>query len=205
MFGKSGYRLVRIEGAEALNEIAHMRFDAYDDAGLLDGSCADVLVDKYDHLEHSYIIGVTVDDIIVGTIRLQTVDKHQSVSVSMDVFGDLLQDKIDQGLRIADVGRMCTHKHCRLSLGKLLVQIYFAYAKYIRADISVGSSIKRHVPFYKHFGKVDVVSDARMHPTLVEPRYLMMLDHRKVGYKADLPEFDFESLIPEAAPHPAWT
>ena len=94
------YRLA--ETQEDKDTIYRLRYRAYLNEGAIEPNRDQKITDKFDDMPNSWIFGVYLDGRLASSIRLSISSPEHSMCPSVDVFGDYLQQEVDQGKVMVD-------------------------------------------------------------------------------------------------------
>lgn len=161
--------------------IFKLRYEAYLEEGHIDEINEARLSDEFDLLPETSIYGITLDEKLIASIRLNLIGTQRKASIVYETFPDYLDPIIDHGEKIVGVSRLavrCKNKTERkdtILYTLKLADVFFNVSNADRVAITVRES---HIPFYKRYG-FDLISEPRFYPETSTPLNLMMMDLRK--------------------------
>src|SRR5467141_4597123 len=90
------YRLAQTP--QEKEEIYHLRYRAYLREGAIRPSDDERVTDQYDEAPNAWTFGVYFQDVLHSSIRVSVLTSEWRMSPSVELFGDVLHPKLDQGL-----------------------------------------------------------------------------------------------------------
>src|SRR5882724_9331277 len=97
------YRLA--ETPEEKDEIYRLRYRAYLREGAIQPTSDQRVIDQYDEAPNAWTFGVYFQDVLHSSIRVSVLTSEWRMSPSVELFGDVLHPKLDQGLVFIDSTR----------------------------------------------------------------------------------------------------
>src|ERR1700716_4227049 len=94
------YRLA--ETPEEKDKIYRLRYRAYLREGAILPSESERVTDRYDDLPNNWTFGIYVHGELYSSIRISVLTSEWRLSPSVDLFGDVLHPKLDEGLVFID-------------------------------------------------------------------------------------------------------
>lgn len=160
--------------------VFRLRYEAYHDLGHICGNDEGSLSDEYDHVPGSSIYGVTMDGVLVSTIRLGVLSGSETSSITYDVFKDYLDPILTGGETIAHGSRLatrCADAAARRNAVLYTLSLAAIYSAKMRADRGAIIVRESHVPFYRRHG-FELVDGPRFYHETRTPLSLMMIGLR---------------------------
>jgi hypothetical protein len=138
------------------------------------------LSDRYDYAGDVYLLGLYVNSELASSIRLHVASKEQHKFPSREVFGDVLESKLDAGQILIDCTRFVADEH----LSRIYPELPYATlrfcmlaAEHFNADHLVTAAGASHQAFYRRALTYKPVSEPRAHPDLATSVRLMTLHY----------------------------
>ena len=103
LFDRVDYR--PIETPEEKDHLYAMRYKAYTRGGLIPLSGSERYSDSYDDAPNAWTFGIYVDGELYSSIRLHVLTSEQRMSCTTDLFGDVLNPRLDRGEVFIDPAR----------------------------------------------------------------------------------------------------
>ena len=168
------YRLART--AEEKDEIYRLRYRAYLREGAVSPAPDERVFDHYDDLPNCWIFGVYVDGHLCSSIRIHIATPAWRKSPSVDVFGDVLHPKLDEGLVFVDSTRFVADPDKARSwtaLPYVTVRLGSMAGVHFDADYGLAMVRPEHQAFYHRVFLHETWGPPRLFPGLVKPVGLM--------------------------------
>jgi hypothetical protein len=182
LFDRVDYRL--IETPEERDSVYLMRYRAYLHGGLISPSESRRIVDHYDDAPNAWIFGIYLDGELCSSIRLHVLTSEGRMSYSTELFGDVLDSRLDRGEVFIDPARFAADPEKAKRFPELpYVTLRLAYlaCDYFNADTGLAMVRTDHEAFYRR---------VFLHETISEPRAFPGWHSRKVVLMAS----DFRML-----------
>lgn len=171
------YRLA--ETQEDKDTIYRLRYRAYLNEGAIEPNRDQKITDKFDDMPNSWIFGVYLDGRLASSIRLSISSPEYSMCPSVDVFGDYLQQEVDQGKIMVDPTRFVADPDFAGQFPELpyiTLRLCFVACSYFNADLGLATVRAEHRSFYKRLFNHQPLSPPRIYPGLTKPICLMAVD-----------------------------
>jgi hypothetical protein len=171
------YRLA--ETQEDKETIYRLRYRAYLNEGAIEPNRDQKITDRFDDMPNSWIFGVYLDGRLASSIRLSISSPEYSMCPSVDVFGDYLQQEVDQGKIMVDPTRFVADPDLAGQFPELpyiTLRLCFVACSYFNADLGLATVRAEHRSFYKRLFNHQPLSPPRIYPGLTKPICLMAVD-----------------------------
>lgn len=171
------YRLA--ETQEDKETIYRLRYRAYLNEGAIEPNRDQKISDRFDDMPNSWIFGVYLDGRLASSIRLSISSPEYSMCPSVDVFGDYLQQEVDQGKIMVDPTRFVADPDLAGQFPELpyiTLRLCFVACSYFNADLGLATVRAEHRSFYKRLFNHQPLSPPRIYPGLTKPICLMAVD-----------------------------
>jgi N-acyl-L-homoserine lactone synthetase len=171
------------ETDEERDAIYRLRYEAYLREGAIAPSFGRRLSDEFDDLDNAWIVGVSIDGALVGSMRIHVATPEHPHLVAARIFPEYINPELAAGRIIVDPTRFvidvdAARKFPELSY--LTVRTGHMAAEHFGADIVLATVRAEHQAFYKRvFGHV-VVCEPRPYLSLLKPLSLMLLDYPRM-------------------------
>ena len=103
LFDRLDYRLV--ETPEDRDAVYAMRYRAYLHGGLISPNASQRIVDTYDDAPNAWIFGIYLDGELCSSLRLHVLTSEWRMSYTTELFGDVLNARLDRGEVFVDPAR----------------------------------------------------------------------------------------------------
>ena len=170
------YRLM--ETPEEKDCIYLMRYRAYMHGGLISPSEARRIIDSYDDAPNAWIFGIYVDGELCSSLRLHILTSESRMSYSTELFGDVLNSRLDRGEVFVDPARFAAdpEKSQRFQeLPYLTLRLAYLACDHFNADTGLAMVRTDHQAFYRR---------VFLHETIAEPRAFPGWHSKKVALMA---------------------
>lgn len=161
-----------------LDAVSNIRYRSYVSVGLIDKNPTEMFADKYENSLGAQTYAVSLNGVIVSSIRLHTLSKKHAISATYDAFTDHLKPLIDSGNVIVDGARFVVDpdlKSNRLKVARVTLDIAATAARQANANFGVAAIQETHTRFYETAGNFKKASEARMYGGLKKPFMLVMV------------------------------
>ncbi|MGY3602495.1 hypothetical protein [Bradyrhizobium sp. Leo121] len=168
------YRLA--ETPEEKDEIYRLRYRAYLREGAIQPSADERVVDQYEDAPNAWTFGVYVHGELYSSIRISVLTSEWRMSPSVELFGDVLHPKLDQGLVFIDSTRFVADPEKARNFPELpyvTVRLGSTAGVHFNADYGLAIVRAEHMAFYRRVFLHEVWSQPRLYPGLVKPVGLM--------------------------------
>ena len=182
LFDRVDYRL--IETPEERDAVYLMRYRAYLHGGLISPTESQRIIDTYDESRNAWLFGIYIDGELCSALRLHVLTSDCRMSYSTELFGDVLDSRLDRGEVFVDPARFAAdpEKSQRYQeLPYLTLRLAYLACDYFSADTGLAMVRTDHHAFYRR---------VFLHETLTEPRAFPGWHSRKVILMAS----DFRAL-----------
>ena len=166
-------------------EIFRLRYKAYVRDGTIRPTASGVLLDRYDETGNCFLLGLYIDNELASSIRLHVVSPTNPVSLSLEMFHDVVQPKLDAGKIIIDASyAVADERIARVhrELPYATLRPCMLAARYFCADYILAAARTEHQSFYRRAFDCDLICEPRPYPLLAKPFGLMAVHYRS---KAD--------------------
>ena len=178
------YRLM--ETPEEKDSIYLMRYKAYLHGGVTAPCQSERVSDHYDDAPNAWMFGIYVDGELCSSLRLNVVTSECRISGSVDLFGDVLHPRIDQGEVFIDPLRLAALPEKARQfpeLPYLTVRLAYMACEYFNADTGLALVRAEHQAFYRRVFMSEVIGEPRSFPGFLPKVALMASDYRVVREK----------------------
>lgn len=158
------YRLARTP--QEKDEIYHLRYRAYLREGAVEPSASQRVTDHHDSAPNVWTFGVYINGELYSSVRISVLTSEWRMSFSVDIFGELLNPRLDRGEIIIDPARFVADpdKVKRFpELPYVTLRLAYLACEYFNADVGLAIVRAEHQAFYRR---------VFMHKTIAEPRFL---------------------------------
>lgn len=173
---------VPAETSEQKEEIYHLRYEANLREGSIEAHPDQRLVDKFDEDRVSINYGIYIDNQLLAALRILILHPHTSFSPLLEVFEDVLLERIKKDGPLIDGNRFVvnyTHARSYPQLPYVTLRLSTMAADHIGANYMVGAVRTEHVAFYRREWGAEALCEPRPYPTLVKPLSLIFVPYRK--------------------------
>jgi len=156
--------------------IYRLRYRAYLREGAIEPSADLRVTDQYDDAPNAWIFGVYFHGELYSSIRISVVTPEWRMSPSVEVFGDLLHPKLDQGLVFIDSTRFVADPEKARNFPELpyvTVRLGSTAGVHFNADYGLALVRPEHMAFYRRTFLHEAWSEPRLLSGLVKPVGLM--------------------------------
>jgi len=168
------YRLAKTP--EEKEAIYRLRYRAYLREGAILPSADRRVVDQYDEAPNARVFGVYLHGELHSSIRISVLTSEWRMSPSVEVFGDILHPKLDQGMVFIDSTRFVAApdkaRNCP-ELPYVTVRLGSTAGVYFNADYGLALVRPEHMAFYRRVFLHEVWSEPRLLSGLIKPVGLM--------------------------------
>ena len=178
------YRLM--ETPEEKDCIYLQRYKAYLHGGVTAPSETERVSDHYDDAPNAWMFGVYVDGELCSSLRLNVVTSDCRISGSVDLFGDVLHPRLDQGEVFVDPLRLAALPEKARQfpeLPYLTVRLAYLACEHFNADTGLALVRAEHQAFYRRVFMSEVIAEPRSFPGFLPKVALMASDYRVVREK----------------------
>ncbi len=157
-------------------EIYNLRYRAYLREGAIRPSADERVTDRYDEVPNSWVFGVYFHGELYSSIRVTVLTPDQRVSPSLDVFGDILQPKLDQGFSFIDSTRFVADPGKVRNFPELpyvTARLGSTAGVHFNADYGLAPVRPEHQAFYRRIFLQETWCEPRLYPGLVKAVGLM--------------------------------
>lgn len=175
------YRLM--ETPEEKDSIYLMRYKAYLHGGVTAPSESQRVTDHYDDAPNAWMFGIYIDGELCSSLRLNVVTSDCRISGSVDLFGDVLHPRIDQGEVFIDPLRLAALPEKARQFPEipyLTVRLAYMACEHFGADTGLALVRAEHQAFYRRVFLSEVIAEPRSFPGFLPKVALMASDYRAV-------------------------
>lgn len=180
----------RVESVEDVEEIGQFRARSYKQSKMMDPEGP--IVDDIDFHSHARIFAIYHREHLVSTIRLHHVVSQERYGTSYDVFPDMLDPLLDQGLTFIDSVRHASDPDLtsELPMPFLTLRLAVMATHYFGADYALASVRREHFAFYRRAFGATQLTVARQHKDYGIPLGLFATG-REAMYERIIERFPF--------------
>jgi hypothetical protein len=168
------YRLA--ETPEQKEAIYNLRYRAYLREGAVRPSAAQRVTDPYEDAPNAWTFGVYFQGELYSSIRVSVLTSEWRMSPSVELFGDILHPRLDEGQIIIDSTRFVADPEKARNFPELpyvTVRLGSMAGVYFNADFGLAIVRPEHHAFYRRVFLHEAWSEPRLYPGLVKPVGLM--------------------------------
>jgi len=168
------YRLA--ETPEEKEEIYRLRYRAYLREGAIQPTSDQRVTDQYEDAPNAWTFGVYVQGELYSSIRVSVLTSEWRMSPSVELFGDVLHPKLDQGLVFIDSTRFVADPEKARNFPELpyvTVRLGSMAGVHFNADFGLAIVRAEHQAFYRRLFLQETWCEPRLYPGLVKPVGLM--------------------------------
>ncbi len=171
------YRLA--ETQQEKEDIYSLRYRAYLREGAIEPSVSRRVTDRYEDLPNAWTFGVFLDGELYSSVRISVLTSEWRMSCSTEIFGEILQPRLDRGEIIVDPARFVADpdKVKRLpELPYLTLRLAYLACEYFNADVGLAIVRAEHQAFYRRVFMHKTIAEPRLLPGLLKPVGLMAVN-----------------------------
>lgn len=157
----------RCDSGEDLEDIYRLRYRAYRAHGVVPAMLCRSIHDDLDEVPNVHRFGVYVDQKLVSTLRIHTLDREHRAGPSTQAFGDIVQPMIDAGDTFVDPSRFAADPE----RSKMWPQIPYITLRlagmacfHFEAPYCLSTIREDHASFYKRIYNSQNIGEARSYP-----------------------------------------
>ncbi len=168
------YRLA--ETPEEKEEIYRLRYRAYLREGAIQPTSDQRVTDQYEDAPNAWTFGVYFQGELYSSIRVSVLTSEWRMSPSVELFGDVLHPKLDQGLVFIDSTRFVADPEKARNFPELpyvTVRLGSMAGVHFNADFGLAIVRAEHQAFYRRLFLQETWCEPRLYPGLVKPVGLM--------------------------------
>jgi hypothetical protein len=181
LFDRVDYRL--IETPDEKDCIYLMRYRAYLHGGLILPSESQRVSDVYDDAPNAWTFGIYVDGELCSSLRLHVLTSERRMSYATELFGDVLNPRLDQGEVFIDPARFVADpdKAQRFpELPYLTLRLAYLACEYFNADTGLALVRAEHQAFYRRIFLHETIAEPRSFPNVTKKVALMASGFRSL-------------------------
>jgi hypothetical protein len=165
----------RIETMEDMEEIGRLRARAYRAQNVMDREGP--IIDEIDFHSHAHVIGIYHRERLVSTIRFHHVVAEHRYGTAYDIFPDILDPLLDQGLTFIDPVRHASEPDLlsELPMPFLTLRLAALAGKYFGVNYCLASIRRAHFAFYRRAFGATQLAEARKFPGINDPNALFAI------------------------------
>jgi hypothetical protein len=165
----------RVESAEDLEEVGRLRSRAYKSQKVMDRDGP--IIDDIDFHSHAHVIAIHYRERLISTIRLHHVVPEHRYGTAHDIFPDILDPLLDQGLTFIDPVRHASDPDIlnELPVPFLTLRLCALAGRYFDADYCLASIRRAHFGFYRRSFGATQLAEARKHEGICDPNALFAI------------------------------
>ena len=161
-----------------------MRYRAYLNGGLISPSESERIIDSYDEAPNAWIFGIYLDDVLCSSIRLHVLTSDSRLSYTTELFGDVLNSRLDQGEVFVDPARFAADPEKAKQFPELpymTLRLAYLACDHFNADTGLAMVRTDHQAFYHRVFLHDTISEPRAFPGWHSRKVVLMAsDFRKL-------------------------
>jgi hypothetical protein len=168
------YRLA--ETPEEKEEIYRLRYRAYLREGAIQPTSDQRVTDQFEEAPNAWTFGVYFQGELYSSIRVSVLTSEWRMSPSVELFGDVLHPKLDQGLVFIDSTRFVADPEKARNFPELpyvTVRLGSMAGVHFNADFGLAIVRAEHQAFYRRLFLQETWCEPRLYPGLVKPVGLM--------------------------------
>jgi hypothetical protein len=165
LFDRIDYRL--IESPEDRDNLYLMRYRAYLHAGLINPSESLRVTDHFDDAPNTWNFGIYVDGELCSAVRIHILTSDWRMSYTTEVFGDVLNSRLDRGEVFVDPARFVAdpEKQQRFpELPYLTLRLAYLACDHFGADLGLAMVRTDHQAFYRRVFLHESIAEPRPYP-----------------------------------------
>ena len=182
LFDRVDYRL--IQTPEEKDTVYLMRYRAYLHGGLISPSESERIIDPYDDAPNAWIFGIYLDGTLCSSIRLHVLTSELRMSYTTQLFGDVLDSRLDRGEVFVDPARFAADpEKARLfpELPYVALRLAYLACDHFNADTGLAMVRTDHQAFYRRVFLHETISEPRAFPGWHSRKVVLMAsDFRKL-------------------------
>ena len=176
------YRLIQSPAEKDL--VYLMRYRAYLHGGLISPSDSERIIDPYDDAPNAWIFGIYIDGLLCSSIRLHVLTAGSRMSYTTQLFGDVVDSRLDRGEVLVDPARFAADPEtARLfpELPYVTLRLAYLACDHFNADLGLAMVRTDHQAFYRRVFLHDTLSEPRAFPGWHSKKVVLMAsDFRKL-------------------------
>lgn len=151
----------RIVSAEDLEAVGKLRTKSYNSFGIMDRDGP--IIDALDRHSHARVFALYYRGTMISTIRLHHVVAAHRLGTSYDIFPDVLDPLLDQGMSFIDTVRHASDPDVigELPMPFLNTRLVAMACHYFGADYTLAAVKRAHWAFYRRAFGATQLADAR--------------------------------------------
>ena len=168
------YRLAETPAEK--EEIYKLRYRAYLREGAIRPSADQRVTDQFEDAPNAWTFGVYFQGELYSSIRVSVLTSEWRMSPSVELFGDVLHPKLDQGLIFIDSTRFVADPDKARNFPELpyaTVRLGSMAGVHFHADYGLAIVRAEHQAFYRRVFLQETWCEPRLYPGLVKPVGLM--------------------------------
>ncbi|WEZ82510.1 hypothetical protein P6U16_15595 [Rhizobium sp. 32-5/1] len=149
----------RVETGEDMEDVARIRFKAYQMADILPLS-GSTLIDDIDFDSHAYVFGIYFEERLISTVRVHHVTPEHRVSSSGSVFGKEIDGFLDAGMSLIDPVRLAADPEILKEMPAipyLTLRVATMASEHFDVDRCLSLVKPQHAAFYKRIFDADTI------------------------------------------------
>lgn len=182
LFDRVSYRLIETPAEKDL--VYLMRYRAYLNGGLISPSESGRIIDSYDDAPNAWIFGIYLDGVLCSSIRLHVLTSEWRMSYTTQLFGDVLDSRLDRGEVFVDPARFAADPEKAKQFPELpymTLRLAYLACDHFNADTGLAMVRTDHQAFYHRVFLHDTISEPRSFPGWHSRKVVLMAsDFRKL-------------------------
>jgi hypothetical protein len=159
----------RVDTAEDLEDVGMLRAKAYRAHKVMDRKGP--IIDEIDHHSHAHVFAIYYREQMISTIRLHHVVSEHRYGTSVDIFPDILNPLLDQGMSFIDPVRHASDPELmgELPLPFLTLRLGAMATEYFNTNYCLAPVKRAHYAFYRRYFGATQLAEERMHEGILYP------------------------------------
>jgi hypothetical protein len=171
----------RIETLGEKDQLYSMRYKAYRHGELIPPSDDQRYNDRFDDAPNAYTFGIYIDGELCSSLRLHVLTPEQRMSYTTELFGDILNPRLDKGEVFVDPARFVADPEKARRFPKLpylTLRLAYLACDYFDADTGLALVRPGHQAFYRQVFMHQPIAEPRQFPNALVKVALMASDFR---------------------------
>ncbi|WP_099865653.1 N-acyl amino acid synthase FeeM domain-containing protein [Pararhizobium haloflavum] len=162
----------RVESAEDLEEVGRLRALSYRTHNVMDRDGP--IIDEIDFHSHAHVFAIYYRERLISTIRLHHLVGEHRHGTAYDIFSDVLDPLLDQGMTFIDPVRHASDPETmgELPMPYITLRLATMASKYFEVNYCLASIRQAHHAFYRRTFGATQIAEARAHEGICDPNSL---------------------------------
>lgn len=186
----------RVETAEDLEDVGRLRAKSYKAFNVMDRDGP--IIDEIDYDSHAHVFALFFRERMVSTIRLHHLVGPHRHGTAYDIFPDVLEPLLDQGMSFIDPVRHANDPEIigELPMPLLTLRLAHLASGYFKIDYCLASIRRAHFAFYRRAFGATQLAEARSYPGICDPNALFASKYETM-YERVMMRFPFWQSHPK--------